>query len=63
MMIIMSLKLGWTYIYIWGLFLTNKCAVFMQTWSVIQYDPKLFPNSEIQKLNVFFGSVTKSKNL
>ena len=39
-----------------GLFLTNKCAVFLQTSSVIQYDPKSLFNSEIQKLNVLSGS-------
>ena len=43
-----------------GLFWTNKCAVSSQTWSVIHYDPKSFFNSEIQKSNVSFGSVTES---
>ena len=45
-----------------GLFLTrpNKCAIVLQTWNVIQYGPKSFSNSEIQKLNVSFGSVTES---
>ena len=42
-----------------GLFLTNKCAVFLQTSSVIQYDPKSLFHSEIQKLNVLSGSVTE----
>ena len=51
------------YLRLLSLFLTNKCAVFLQVWSVIQYDPKLFANSEIQKLNVFFGPVTEGKNL
>ena len=37
-----------------GLFLTDKCAVFEQTLSVVLYDPASFSNSEIQKLHVFF---------
>ena len=27
----------------------------MQTWSVIQYDPKSFSNSEVQNLDASFG--------
>ena len=35
----------------------------LQTWSLNQYYPKSFSNSEIQLINVFFGSFTKSQNL
>ena len=54
-MIIISLNL---HLYL-GLFLTNKCAVFLQTSGVLQYDPKSLFNSEIQKVNVYSGSVTE----
>ena len=53
-MIIISLNL---HLYL-GLFL-NKCAVFLQTSGVIQYDPKSLFHYEIQKLNVLSGFVTE----
>ena len=59
-MIILYLNMG---LYL-GLFLTDKCAVFEQTLSVVWYDPASFSTSEIQKLKCLFpGSVTESQNL